>query len=189
MDEASDLAEKALNGEFPELLKKSPAKASKNPKKPAESSKINQKPLIIKNCNFIQNEKQLEILFCEINYDIKFSKTTFCSWGNIKLLPKTTNDYSLINHYAFSSAICRLTKKHITMEESTNTFHNSTFCINKVSITTALEDIEEAIIYRDVQVKNLKRCTKADSPAMNLITFNLVNNSDSPELLKGNINK
>ena len=49
MDETSDLAERALNIEFPELPKKSPAKASKNPKKPAESSKINRKPLIIKN--------------------------------------------------------------------------------------------------------------------------------------------
>ena len=75
------------------------------------------------------------------------------------------------------------------MEESTDTFHNSTLGINKVSITTTLEDIEEAIIYRDVQVKNLKRCTKADWPTMTLLTFNLVNNSDRPELLKGNINK
>ena len=75
------------------------------------------------------------------------------------------------------------------MEESTNTFHNSTLDINKVSITTALEDIEEAIIYSDVQVKNLKRCTKAEWPTMTLLTFNLVNNSDRPELLKGNINK
>ena len=33
-----------------------------------------------KNCNFIQNEKQLQNLFCEINHDIKFSKTTFYSW-------------------------------------------------------------------------------------------------------------
>ena len=74
MDEASDLAEKALNGKTPELLKTSPAKASKNSEKPAESSKINTKPLIIKNCNFIQNEKQLQNLFCEINPDIKFSK-------------------------------------------------------------------------------------------------------------------
>ena len=188
MDEASDLAEKALNGKTPELLKTSPAKASKNSEKPAESSKINTKPLIIKNCNFIQNEKQLQNLFCEINPDIKFSKTTFYSSGNIKLLPKTTNDYYLINHYAFSSAIYRLTNKHITMEESTNTFHNSTLCINKVSITTTLEDIEKAIIYRDIQVKNLKRCAKADWSAMTLITFILVNNSDRPELLKGNIN-
>ena len=75
------------------------------------------------------------------------------------------------------------------MEESTNTFHNSTLDINKVSITTALEDIEEAIIYSDAQVKNLKRCTKAEWPTMTLLTFNLVNNSDRPELLKGNINK
>ena len=38
--------------------------------------------------------------------------------------------------------IYRLTNKHITIEESTNTFQNSTLCINKVSITTTLEDIE-----------------------------------------------
>ena len=45
MDKASDLAEKALNGEFPELPQKSPPFASINPKKPAESSKINKKPI------------------------------------------------------------------------------------------------------------------------------------------------
>ena len=81
MDRAFDLAERALNGEFPKLPKKSPAKASKNPKKPAESSKINKKALIINSCKFIQNEKQLQNLFYEINPDIKFSKTTFYSWG------------------------------------------------------------------------------------------------------------
>ena len=80
------------------------------------------------------------------------------------MLPKTPKDYQLINHYAFSSAIYRLTNKHITIEESTNNFHNSTLCINKVS---------------------LKRCTKADGSSMTLIRFNLVNNSDRPELLKG----
>ena len=157
MDEAFDLAERALNGEFPELPKKSPTKASKNLKKPAESSKINKKPLIIKNCNFIQNEKQLQNLFSEINPDIKFSKTTFSSWGNIRLLPKTTNDYQLISHYAFSRAIYRLTNKHIIIEESTNTFHNSTLCINKVSIATSLGDIEEGLIFRDVSIKNLPK--------------------------------
>ena len=155
MDEASDLAEKALNVEFPELPEQSPAKASKNPKKPAENSKINKKPRIIK--HFIQNEKQLQNLYCEINPNIKFSKTTFYSWGNTKLLPKTTNDYHLINHYAFSSAIYRLTNKHITIEESTNTFHNSALCIIKVSIATTLKDIEEAFIYRDVAIKNLHK--------------------------------
>ena len=45
MDEASDLAERALNGEFPELPKRSPAKTSKNLNKPADSIKINKKPL------------------------------------------------------------------------------------------------------------------------------------------------
>ena len=63
MDKGSELAEKPLTGDFPELLKKSPAKATKNPEKSAESSKINKEPLIIKNCNFIQSEKQLQNLF------------------------------------------------------------------------------------------------------------------------------
>ena len=182
MDEASDLAERALNGEFPKVPKKSPAKTRKNPNKPDESTKINKKPLFSKNCNFIQNEKQLRDLFHEINHNIKFSKSTFYSSGNIKLLPKTTKDYQLVNHYAFSSAIYRLTNNHITIEESTNNFHNSPLCINKVSIATTLEDIEEAFIYRDIPTKNLKRCTKADGSFMTLITFNLI--QDRPELLK-----
>ena len=185
MDEASDLAERALNGEFPELPKNSPAKAFKNSKKPADSTKINKKPLFLKNYNFIQNEKHRQDLFNEINPDIKFSKTTFCSSGNIKLLPKTTKDHQLINDYAFSSAIYRVTYKHITIEESTNTFLNSALCINKVNISTTLEDIKEAFIYRDIPIKNLKRCRKADGSSMTLITFNSVNNSDRPEVLKG----
>ena len=191
MDEASDLAERALNGEFPELSKRSPAKTPKNPKKP-ESIKINKKPLFLKNCNFIQNEKQLRDLFYEINPNIRFSKSTFYLLGNIKLLPKSTKDYQLINHNAFSSAIYRLTNEHITIEESTNNFHNSTLCINKVNIATTLEDIEQAFIYRDIPIKNipiknLKRCTKADGSSMTLITFNLVNSSDRPELLRGGL--
>ena len=68
MDKAPDLAERAL---------KSPAKASKNPKKSAESSKINKKPLIIKHFNFIQSEKQMQNLFCEINLNIKILKNHF----------------------------------------------------------------------------------------------------------------
>ena len=78
------------------------------------------------------------------------------------MLPKITKDYQLINHYAFSSAIYRLKIKHITIKESTKNFHNSTLCINKVIITTTSEDIEEAYIYRDIPIKNLKRCTKVD---------------------------
>ena len=179
VEEAFDLAERALNGKFPKLSKRFPAKTPQNPNKPAESTTINKKPLFLEICNFIQNEKQLRDLFHEINPTIKFSKSTFCSSGNIKLLPKTTKDYQLINHYTFSSAIYRLTNKHITIEESTNNLHNSTLCINKVSIGTTLKDIEEAFIYRDIPIKNLKRCTKADGSSMTVITFNLVNNSDS----------
>ena len=59
MDEASELAEKALNEEFPEVPKKSPPMASNNSKKLAESTKLNKKPLFLKNSNFIQNERQL----------------------------------------------------------------------------------------------------------------------------------
>ena len=73
--------------------KRSAAKTPKNPSKPAESTKINKKPLFLKNCNFIQNENQLRDLFYEINPNIKFSKTTLYSSRNIKLLPKATKDY------------------------------------------------------------------------------------------------
>ena len=81
MDEASDLAERALNGEFPELPKRSPAKTPKKSNKPADSTKINKKPLFLKNCNFIQNEKQLRDLFHEINPNIKILKIHFLFIG------------------------------------------------------------------------------------------------------------
>ena len=181
-DEASELAEEAPNREFPEL-----PMASKNPKIPAESTKISKKPLFLKNSNFIQNEKQLRDLFYEINPDIKILKPTFYSSGNIKILSKTISDYRLIIDYAFSSAFYRLIKKHITVEEATNTFSNSTLCINKINTATTLEDIEEAFIYRQITIKNLKRCTKADATAMTLETFASVNNSDRSELLKGGL--
>ena len=80
-----------------------------------------------------------------------------------------------------------MTNKHITTEESTNNFHNSTLCINKVSIATTLEDIEEAFIYRDILIKNLKRHTKVDGSPMTLITFNLVNSSERPGLMRGRL--
>ena len=98
MDEASNLAEKALNEEFPELPKKSPPITYNNPKKPAERSKINKKPLFLKNAKFIQNEKQLRDLLYELNPDINFTKSTFYSSGNIKLLPKTVHNYRLISN-------------------------------------------------------------------------------------------
>ena len=81
MDKVSDLAERALNGEFPELPKMSQAKTPKNPNRPAESTKINKKPLFLKNCNFIQNEKQLRDLFHEINPNIKILNFHFLFIG------------------------------------------------------------------------------------------------------------
>ena len=141
----------------------------------------------MRNCNFIKNEKQLRDLFHEINPSTKFLKSTFYSSENIKLLTKTTTDYQLNNDYAFSSDIYKLTNKHITIEESTNNFHNSTLCINKVNIATTLEYIVQAFIYRDIPIKNLKRCTKADGYSLTLITFNLVDSSDRPELLRGGL--
>ena len=46
MDQDSELAEKAFNGNFLELPKRSSPKSKKLSKKPAESSKINKKPKI-----------------------------------------------------------------------------------------------------------------------------------------------
>ena len=47
-------------------------------------------------------------------------------------------------------------------------------------MATTLEDNEEAFIYTDIPIKNLKKCTKVDGSAMTLVTFSLVNNSDRP---------
>ena len=168
MDEASDLAEKVLNGEFPKLPKKSPPTTYNNLKKPAESSKINKRPLFLKNVKFIQNETELWDLFYEINPDINFAKSTFYPLENIKLLPKTVRDYQLVSNYAISSTIYRLSKNKITMEESTNTFCNSTLCIHKINTTKTLEDIEEAFIYENIPIKNLKKCMRAHGAAMTL---------------------
>ena len=140
--------------------------------------------MFLKNSKFIQNEKQLRDLFYETNPDIKIIKSTFYSSGNIKIPPKTTNDFLLIKDFAFSSAIHRLTKKHVSIEESTSSFSNSTLCLNKIKTTTTLGDIEDAFIYNDIPIKNLKRYTKANGSAVTLVTFSLVNSSDSPELLK-----
>ena len=73
------------------------------------------------------------------------------------------------------------------MEESIISFSNSTLCINKVNTGITLEDIEEAFIYRDIPIKNLKRCTRADGTAMTLIIFELVSLEDKSKLLKNRI--
>ena len=56
-----------------------------------------------------------------------------------------------------------------------------------MNIITILEDIEEAFIYRDIPIKNFKRCTKVDWWAMNLVTFSLINNSDRSEWVKSGL--
>ena len=75
----------------------------------------------------------------------------------------------------------------MTIEESINTFSNSTFCLNKINVSTTLEDIVEAFIYRDIPIKSLKKCTEALGTAMTLVTFSLVYNSDRTELLKSGL--
>ena len=73
------------------------------------------------------------------------------------------------------------------MEESTNSFSSATLCINKVNTAVTLEDIEEAFIYKDTPIKNLKRYTRADGTAMTLVMFELVSLEDKSKLLKNRI--
>ena len=101
--------------------------------------------------------------------------------GSIKILPKTTSDYLLINDYIFSNSLYRL-KNILILKNPPTLFRTLHF------VTTTLEDIEEAFIYRDIPIRNLKRCTKADGKAMTLVTFSLVDNSDRSKLLKGCVN-
>ena len=53
-------------GNSPNSLKGPQQRPPKNLNKAADSIKINKKPLFLKNCNFIKNEKQLRDLFHEI---------------------------------------------------------------------------------------------------------------------------
>lgn len=66
----------AKDNNINELSKKSPPMASKNPKKLAESGKINKNLFFLKKTNFIQNDKQLRDLLYEINPIIKILKST-----------------------------------------------------------------------------------------------------------------
>ena len=122
-------------------------------------SKINKKPIFLKNAKFTQNEKQLQDLFKEINLDVTILKSTFYPSGNIKILPKTTNNYLLVTNYTFSNMFSRLTKNHISIEESCNLSSNSTLCLNKISISTMLEEVEEAFIHQDTPFRNLTKQT------------------------------
>ena len=118
-----------------------------------------------------------------MNPDISISKSTFYASDIIKILPKTTSEYLLINNFAFSSAFYRFTKQNIAIEESTHSFSSSILCLNKMNTSTSLEDIEEAFIHRDIPITNRKRNVKADGSPI-AITFSLVRSSDRTELLK-----
>ena len=54
--------------------------------------------------------------------------------------------------------------KIVLIRKECNYVSNSTQCLNKINVSTILEDNEEAFIYRDIPFKNLKRCIKADGP-------------------------
>ena len=73
------------------------------------------------------------------------------------------------------------------MEESTNSFCSATLCINKVNTAITLKGIEEAFICKDIPIKNLKRCSRADGTAMTLAMFELVSLEDKSKLLKNGI--
>ena len=141
MDEDSELAEKAF-------------KISLN------SLKVRLRSLQHSLKNLLKASKLTKIysndLFQEINLNTSILKSTFYPSGNINILPKATSDYLLTNNFAFNSTIYKITKKHITIQESTHSFSNSILCLNKISTSTALEDIEEPFIYRDIPMKNLR---------------------------------
>ena len=93
----------------------------------------------------------------------------------------------MINDCTFSNVFYRITKSHVTIEESTHSFWNSTLHMNKINISTTLEDIEEAFVYRNIPFKNFKRCIKDGGNPMTLVTLSLVNSSDRTELLKSRL--
>ena len=70
---------------------------------------------------------------CEI-YSMKYAFYTVYRYST----------HSIDTFYTFC-AFCRLTKKHITAKESTDTFPKSALCINKINTTTTA--IKEAFIY------------------------------------------
>ena len=99
MDEYSELAEKAFNGDFPEL-----------PKCCLWSLKHSLKSLLK-----AQNQQKAKDLFCKINLNISISKSTFYPSSNIKILAKTITDYLLMNNFVFRNTIYKITKNHGTI--------------------------------------------------------------------------
>ena len=125
-------------------------------------------------------------LFYKINPNISISKSTFYPSSNIKILPKIISDYLLMNNFAFSSTIYKITKNHITIQESTSSFSNSILCLNKINTSTALEDIEEAFIHRDIPIKILKK-RESRRLVNDISDFLLVSSSYRTQLLKGGL--
>ena len=76
MDEDSKLAEQYFYEDLSELPKRSPPKIQRLSKKPAESSKIKKKPLLVQ---FFSNMKSSWSIFYEINPNLSISKSSFIS--------------------------------------------------------------------------------------------------------------
>ena len=60
-------------------------------------------------------------------------------------------------------------------------FSNNIICLNRTNLSTTLQNIEEAFIKKSIQIRNLKRNTKADGSPLTLITFTLISSSDRTE--------
>ena len=56
--------------------------------------------------------------------------------------------------------------------------------MNEINTSTTLEENEEAFIYKDISIKNLKRNLKTDVTPMTLVTFSIFTSSNRAEVLK-----
>lgn len=116
IDKDSELAEKTLNGDFPELRNRLPLKAQTHKKNPAESSTVNKKPLFLKNKFFLQGEKQLRYLFNGINLDISVYKIAFYPSDSLKISPIRIYNYNLIDNYASEESTSIFFKQHYLLK-------------------------------------------------------------------------
>ena len=73
------------------------------------------------------------------------------------------------------------------VEESTNLSSNALLCLNKISISTTLEEVKQAFIQQDISFRNIKTCNEADGSPMTLIAFAVLDSSDRDELLKSGL--
>lgn len=138
MDESSELASRAFNDNFPKVPERSPSKVRTYNHNSNEISKV--------------NKKSLFQLLC-----ISISKITMCPSGNVKNFPKRSLNYKIINNHPFSNTLYRITKIHITIEESTLSSSNNVLCINIINLSTTLGGNGEDFIQRDIAIKDLKK--------------------------------